>query len=43
MNNPENLRRFMVLWARLDEAAREAVFKRLEELQSKARREAVSV
>ena len=43
MNNPENLRRFMVLWARLDEAARETVFKRLEELQSKARWEAVSV
>ena len=43
MNEPENLRRFMALWARLDEAARETVFKRLEELQGKERREAVKV
>lgn len=43
MNNPENLRRFMALWAQLDEAARETVFKRLEELQGKEWREAVKV
>ena len=43
MKEPENVRRFMALWARLDEAARETVFKRLEELQSKEQREAVSV
>lgn len=43
MSAPENVRRFMALWAQLDEAARETVFKRLEELQSKEQREAVSV
>ena len=43
MNDPENVRRFMALWAQLDEAARETVFRRLEELQSKEQREAVSV
>ena len=43
MNDPENLRRFMALWAQLDAAAREMVFKRLEELQGEERREAVSV
>ena len=43
MNDPENVRRFMALWAQLDEAGRETVFKRLEELQEKERREAVSV
>lgn len=41
MNDPENVRRFMALWAQLDDAARETVFKRLEELQSKEQREAV--
>ena len=43
MNDPENVRRFVALWAQLDEAAREMVFKRLEELQGEERREAVSV
>ena len=43
MSAPENVRRFMALWAQLDEAAHETVFKRLEELQSKEQREAVSV
>lgn len=43
MSAPENVRRFMALWAQLDEAARETVFKRLEELQGKEQREAVSV
>lgn len=43
MNDPENVRRFMALWAQLDDAARETVFKRLEELQGEERREAVSV
>ena len=41
MNAPENVRRFMALWAQLDETARETVFKRLEELQGKEQREAV--
>ena len=43
MNDPENVRRFMALWVQLDAAARELVFKRLEELQGKERRKAVSV
>lgn len=43
MNDPENVRRFVALWAQLDEAARETVFKRLEALQGEERREAVSV
>ncbi len=43
MNDSENVRRFVALWAQLDEAAREMVFKRLEELQGEERREAVSV
>ena len=41
MSAPENVRRFMALWAQLNETAREAVLKRLEELQGKERREAV--
>ncbi len=41
MSAPENVCRFVALWARLDEAARETVFKRLEELQGKEQREAV--
>ena len=43
MSAPENVRRFMALWVQLDAAARELVFKRLEELQGKERRKAVSV
>lgn len=43
MKEPENVRRFMALWAQLDDAARETVFKRLEELQGKEQRKAVSV
>ena len=43
MKEPENVRRFIALWAQLDEAARETVFKRLEELQAAKRREAVKV
>ena len=43
MSAPENVRRFMALWAQLDDAARETVFKRLEELQGEERRKAVSV
>ena len=43
MKDPENVRRFMALWAQLDDAARETVLKRLEELQGKERRKAVSV
>ncbi len=43
MKEPENVRRFMALWAQLDDAARETVFKRLEELQGKEQRKAVGV